>query len=586
MRCRHLAVSLLLTTLLPAAEPSMDHMWGEQGVKLSPANAERGQLLREGHYAMFIHWGLYSTLANQWQGKTYYGIGEWIMNRSMAGISASNYMTLAKNFNPVSFDAKAVAKLAKDAGMKYIVITSKHHEGFAMFHSKVDSFNIVEATPFKRDPMKELAAACREVGIGFGFYYSHFQDWTAPGGGGGPKNDADDKPATFEQYFRRKCLPQVEEITTNYGPIEIVWFDTPGSLEKKYAEELVATVRKNQPKALVSGRVGHNLGDYQTLGDMEVPLKKVPGLWESVDTTNDSWAFAWYDENWKGPKTILARLLATNARGGTYMLNIGLKGDGSIPKAESHLRKAGAWIARHPQVVYGTAPSPWDRAQPWGDVVARDNVLYLCVFDWPRDGVLRLHGLDTPITRVEILNGAAVVPATATKTGAWTTITVPAQRPDPLVSIIRVICATKPAVTQGFGLEPASSLTMAADFATASNVTCNSVSWMEKFGEWKTQVFARDWKAKSSVTWECDVMEPGVWRVDLSYAGKGRTTWKVVSDEGVAIQNNQNGSAIVQRFPIGEMTFTKAGKHTLTVSLLDGDPKESKLATMHLVLNE
>lgn len=485
------------------------------------------------------------------------------------------------------FDAKAVAQLAKDAGMKYIVITSKHHEGFAMFGSQASPFNIVDATPFKRDPMKELAAACREVGIGFGFYYSHFQDWTAPGGGGGPKNDADGKPASFEQYFRSKCLPQVEEITANYGPIEIVWFDTPGSLEKKYAEELVATVRKNQPKALVSGRVGHDLGDYQTLGDMEVPLKKVAGLWESVDTTNDSWAFAWYDENWKGPKEILARLLATNARGGTYMLNVGLKGDGSIPKAEGHLRKAGAWIARHPQVVYGTEPSPWDRAQPWGDVVARDNVLYLCVFDWPRDGVLRLHGLDTPITQVEILDGVRATPVAAVTTvGTWTTITVPAQRPDPLVSVIRVTCAAKPAVTPGFGLEPASSLSMAADFATATGVTCKRVGWMEKFGEWKHQVFAQDWTPTGAVTWEFDVMEPGTWRVDLSYAAQGRTAWKVVSDEGVAIQNNQNGAAVVGRHPIGEMTFAKAGRHTLTVHLLDGDPKAVRLATLHVVPNE
>ena len=577
--------TLLLTALASpalAAEPGMDAMWGAQGVKLTSASAERGQLLRDGHYAMFIHWGLYSNLAGTYQGKTQYGIGEWIMRT--AKIPVDQYLTLAKDFNPVQFDARAVAKLAKDAGMKYIVITSKHHEGFAMYGSKADPFNIVDATPFKRDPMKELAEACKEQGLGMGFYYSHFQDWTAPGGGGGPKTGADGKTVDFETYFRRKCLPQVEEITTGYGPIDIVWFDTPGSLEKKYAEELVAAVRKHQPKALVSGRVGHNLGDYQTLGDMEVPKKKVAGLWESVDTTNDSWSYAWYDSYWKGPKEILARLLATNARGGTYMLNVGLRGDGAIPEgAARNLRAAGAWIAKYPQVVYGTDPSPWDHAQPWGDVVGHGKVLYLCVFDWPRDGVLRLHGLQTPITKAEVLGGGAVP---FTTDGAWTSFTVPGLRPDPLVSVIRLECADTPKAVSGFGLEPASSLNLDAAFATGKDVTLKNLSWMEKFGEWKHQMAAFDWKPTGTATWTVDVMTPSTWRLDLTYAAAGRTVWKIVTDEGVTIQNQQNGSKIFHRYPMGEVVFTKAGSHTLTVSLVEGDPKDAKLATLHLTPNE
>ena len=253
----------------------------------------------------------------------------------------------------MKFDAKAIAQLAKDAGMKYIVITSKHHDGFAMYHSKACDFNIVDATPWKKDPMKELAAACREEGLGFGFYYSHNQDWTFPGGGNGPKTDADGNPATFDDYFVKKCLPQVKEITSEYGPIEIVWFDTPGRMPKKYVEQLVEVVRKNQPHALVSGRAGHGLGDYQTLGDMEVPRRNIEGMWESVDTTNDSWAYAWYDQYWKSPKEILHRLIACVGRGGTYMLNIGPRGDGTVPeRAARSLREAGEWIRRYPQVVY------------------------------------------------------------------------------------------------------------------------------------------------------------------------------------------------------------------------------------------
>ena len=154
-----------------ALSEDMDKLWGESVVKLRAEDAKRGQLFDEGNYAMFIHWGLYSQLANKVDGKTYYGIGEWIMNKNMAGIPVGQYQRLANTFNPVKFDAKAIAKLAKDAGMKYIVITSKHHDGFAMYHSKACEFNIVDATPWKKDPMKDLAAACREEGLGFGFYY-------------------------------------------------------------------------------------------------------------------------------------------------------------------------------------------------------------------------------------------------------------------------------------------------------------------------------------------------------------------------------------------------------------------------------
>ncbi|MBT7300129.1 MAG: alpha-L-fucosidase, partial [Victivallales bacterium] len=158
----------------------MDALWGEDVVKLRPADAKRGQLFNDGNYAMFIHWGLYSLLGNKVEGKTYYGIGEWIMHSRLAGIPVPEYMELAKDFNPVEFDALAIAQLAKDAGMKYLIITSKHHEGFAMYQSACNAFNIMDATPFGRDPMKELSEAWQQVGIGLGFYYSHNQDWTFP----------------------------------------------------------------------------------------------------------------------------------------------------------------------------------------------------------------------------------------------------------------------------------------------------------------------------------------------------------------------------------------------------------------------
>lgn len=186
------------------AQQEMNEMWGEQQVKVVQAGNERGHLFEWGNYAMFIHWGLFSHLGNVWDGKTYYGIGEWMIDVNMANANRDEYKAVSRSFNPKDFDAMKIARLAKDAGMKYIIITSKHHDGFAMYHSACDKFNIVDATPFGRDPMKELADACKQLGLGFGFYYSHNQDWTTPGASGAPKVDKVGNPRTFEDYFSLK----------------------------------------------------------------------------------------------------------------------------------------------------------------------------------------------------------------------------------------------------------------------------------------------------------------------------------------------------------------------------------------------
>ena len=559
----------------------MDKMWGESVVKLRAADAKRGQLFEEGNYAMFIHWGLYSQLANKVKDKTYYGIGEWIMHPRMAGIPVPEYKELAKTFNPVKFDAKAIAQLAKDAGMKYIIITSKHHDGFAMYDSKSNDFNVVKATPYSHDPMKDLAKACKEVGIGFGFYYSHNQDWTFPGGNGGPAKDAEGKPADFDDYFVKKCLPQVKEITSEYGPIEIVWFDTPGNMPKEYVEELVAVVRKNQPNAMICGRAGHGLGDYQSLGDMEVPVSNEPGLWETVDTTNDSWAYAWYDQNWKAPKLILERLIATVARGGTYMLNIGPRGDGSVPEhAAETLRMSGEWIHRYPQVVYGTDASPWQHALPWGDVTVRDNTMFLTVSKWPASGKLYLPGLKTGIKSARLLKGADSEAVGHTDENGWTCFTVPAAAPEKLISVIQVDLEGKPEADPCFGADPDATTEILSEFATVKGATRESKRWMEKFGEWKHCTQISNWKPDSAATWEVNVLKPGNYQVDLTYAGEPRLVWSVGVEGGETIQNQQNASHNYQTFQMGWLNFPKAGKYKVNVSCIEGNPETASLKSI------
>lgn len=566
-----------------AQEMQMNESWGEQVAALRAEDSERGQLFDEGNYAMFIHWGLYSQLANKYKGKTAYGIGEWMMHRRMGDIPVDEYMKLADTFNPVHFDADAMVKLAKDAGMKYVVITSKHHDGFAMYDSDANDFNVVDATPYGRDPMNDLAAACQKYGLGLGFYYSHNQDWTFPGGNGGPKTKANGEPADFSDYFENKCRPQVEEITSNYGPIELVWFDTPGGMPKKYVEELVAITRKNQPNALISGRAGHGLGDYVTHGDMEVPNGNVAGIWETVDTTNDSWGYAWYDENWKTPKQILERVIATVARGGTYMLNIGPRGDGTVPiEPQLALRKSGEWIQRYPFVIYDTAASPWGRALPWGDVTVKEHKLFLSIFTLPDDDILNLPGLQSAIASINLIENGSKRALQYREENGWTRISLPNKFAEDLIPVIELELESTPQVDQTRGIDPAVPNRLLAEFAEVANAELRKKRWMEKFGEWKHAYQVSKWKSDGKASWEIDVLESGYYQVDLTYSGEGRIVWSVELEGATRIQNQQNSSHNYQTFSIGWLRIPEAGRYTLSVSCVEGDLEKASLKAIHL----
>lgn len=580
-----LAATAALHGAPAAREVSMDEMWGSTAVKVGlDQSDDRIALFRDGNYGMFIHWGLYSHLAGKWRGETFYGIGEWI-KRQMK-ISDADYAAVAKEFNPVAFDAREIVRVAKAAGMKWIIITSKHHDGFAMFKS-AHPFNVVAATPFARDPMKELAAACREAGLGFGFYYSHNQDWTAPGGNNGPTRNPDGSPADFDQYFREKCFPQVREICTNYGPLSFIWFDTPGKMPKEHVSQLAEYVRQAQPGALLCSRVGHGLGDYASKGDMEVPPRNLEGLWETCDTTNDSWAYAWYDQNWKDTREILHRLVATVARGGTYLLNVGPDGQGRIPApAVKYLTAAGEWIRRYPQVVYSAGSSPWGHAQPWGDVTTSGNTLNLVVFDWPRDGRLFLPGLQTDIVAAGVVAQGKLQPVRWKRTGTWTELALPARPADHPATVIAVKLAGAPKVDPTLALHPNLPAPLLVEFADVKDAVKKEIRWMEKFGEWKHANQVSEWTPAGRATWTVDVAEPGDYRLELTYRGEGRLVWRIETDEGVQLQNQQNSSMVYHAYPFGLLTFRRPGRHTIAVSLVSGPPDKASLSAIRLTKAE
>jgi len=567
-------------------DQSMDEMWGESIVTPVTSVSERNKLFDESNFGMFIHWGLYSHLAGEWEGKTYYGIGEWLMSSRVADISPEEYKEVAKAFNPTHFSAMDIAQLAKDAGMKYIIITSKHHEGFAMFDSEVSDFNIVDATPFGRDPMKELSKACDELGLGFGFYYSHNQDWTAPGGFRGPDHFDDGSPATFNDYFYNKCMPQVKEICTNYGDIDFIWFDTPGDMDKHMVFELADLVRELQPNAMMCSRIGYGLGDYNTLGDMEVPPVNVTGLWEACDTNNDSWSYAWYDSNFKGSKEILHRLISTVARGGTYLFNVGPNGMGEIPEAGvKFLKAAGQWIKKYPQVVYDAGASPWGHALPWGDVTTQDHSLFLSVFDWPQDGKLYLPGINSEILSAKILGGDSPEPITFEKNDDWLVLDLPYEPADASVSVIEVQLNTKAdeiEVDGALGVYPNHSTLLLTELAEVTGAEKASIRWMEKFGEWKKTTQVTQWQTDGKAEWTVNVKSPGYYHINLNHKGEGRLAWRIVTDEGALVQNQQRATEAYQFHPMGVLQFKEAGKHRVTVSLVDGDMATSSLKSISI----
>jgi alpha-L-fucosidase len=337
----------------------------------SPAAKEaRIQWFREAKFGLFIHWGLYSIPAGYWKGERSPGIGEWIMNRMK--IPVGEYEQLTKRFNPVKFDAEAWVQMAQDAGMKYIVITSKHHDGFAMYGSKVSPYNIVDATPFHRDPIKELAAACAKHGIRFGFYYSQSQDWHEPGGAGNnwdfPANDAKDKSGAYDKYLREKAEPQIRELLQNYGPVCLIWFDTPQMMTGDRGSRFANIVRTLSPATLIDGRLGA-AGDYVSTGDNAIPSANQQGDWETPATLNRTWGYRSDDHDWKSPGEVVFKLVDIVSKGGNYLLNVGPTAEGVVPQpSQDNLRAVGEWLKLNGEAIYGAGRSPF--SEEFGDYAA------------------------------------------------------------------------------------------------------------------------------------------------------------------------------------------------------------------------
>jgi alpha-L-fucosidase len=391
---------------------------------------------REARFGMFIHWGVYSVPAGTYKGKQIRGIGEWIMNTGK--IPVAEYRQFAQQFNPVRYDPEAWVRLAKEAGMKYIVITSKHHDGFALFDSKASDWNVVKATPYGKDLLKPLAAACEKEGIKLGFYYSQAQDWNNPGGAaaGGHWDKAQD--GDMDEYIRNVAAPQVKDILSNYGKIAVLWWDTPVDMTRARADMLLPLI-KLQPGIITNNRLGGGYGGDLSTPEQHIPATGTPGRdWETCMTMNDTWGYKSYDNHWKSVDTLLHNLVDIASKGGNYLLNVGPTCLGEIPEPSiERLKEIGKWMKVNSESIYATTASPFSRLT-WGRCTKKLNdtgaTLYLHVFDWPKDGKLVVPGLHNEVRAAWLLATDKTLKTTAGEGNL--TIDVPAEPLDPIDTVV------------------------------------------------------------------------------------------------------------------------------------------------------
>jgi len=419
---------------------------------------------REARFGMFIHWGIYSVPAGVYQGRNIGGLGEWIMNS--AQIPSAEYRQYAGQFNPTNFNADAFAKIAKDAGMKYIVITAKHHDGFAMYKTD-DSFNIMDATPYKHDVIKELSAAVRQQGLHFGVYYSQEQDWNHPGGDVQGRGRWDtNMDGSFDEYLQKVALPQVKELMVNIRP-EVLWWDTPGRVMTPDRAKSLHDLLALDPGIIENNRLG---GGFR--GDTETPEGFIPATgypggrdWETCMTINDTWGYKSTDTNFKSTETLLRNLIDIASKGGNYLLNVGPTSEGLIPQPEvDRLLVMGKWLKVNGEAIYGTGANPFPRvstnapapgAGPGrgrGAPVVWDwrattklnpdgsGKIYLHLFQWPADGKFAVTSTyKARLVKAYLLaNRQTTVDGLVTTDGDQITfaLTLPTQAPDPIASVV------------------------------------------------------------------------------------------------------------------------------------------------------
>jgi alpha-L-fucosidase len=543
-------------------------MQGQSPEDQAPATArQRLGWFQHDKFGLFIHFGPYSVLAGEWQGRTLpSGAGdEWIMQRF--NIPVKEYREMARQLNPVKFNADDWVGLAKAAGMKYLVMTAKHHDGFAMYRSRVTDYNIVDWTPYKHDLLKELAEACRKQGIRFCVYYSQREDWDDADGYGN-NWDYDRSKKNFDRYLEMKSKPQVQELLTNYGPLGLIWFDR-GLETREQAEDFVELVRGLQPLCLINGRVGSYgqdlMGDYQDMTDRGMPVGGLDEPWETPQILNDDWGFSKFDQDWKPPAEVIHILVETVSKGGNYLLDVGPKADGTMPAAAvAILHKVGAWMQQNGESIYGTTASPLPE-YPWGRTTVKGNKVYLHVFAWPADGVLRVSAMSGAEVKSAHLVARPAEKLAVSRDHGVMLVTVPAQMPDANDTVVVLELAgplkvDTPLLTQG------SDSPFHLDYM--NGITAGKAQ--KRFNR-KGSFFISKWTGpQDSVTWHMLISQTGNYKVRIKYAAREESqgskyllTIGPRSLNGAVQQTDEEFD--YQTLDLGNITLPKAGPITVRI---------------------
>ena len=519
---------------------------------------------RHDKFGMFIHFGPYSALAGEWNGQAIppHTEAEWIMQRF--NIPVAEYRERARQFNPTKFNAEAIVALAKASGMKYLVVTAKHHDGFAMYKSAVSPYNIVDWTPFHRDIVKELSDACQKAGIRFSVYYSHREDWDDPNGFG---NNWDYDPAkkNFSQYLETKAKPQLKELLTNYGPLGLIWFDR-GMDTPQHAQEFADLVHSIQPQCLINGRIGSYkqelMGDYQDMNDNGMPSGGLEEDWETPQTLNTTWGYSKFDQDWKTPGVVIRRLVEIVSKGGNYLLNIGPMPDGSVPAPSvATLNEVGRWMKRNSESIYGTTASTLPEF-PWGRTTVNGNKLYLHVFSWPADRAIRLSGLNNGINSAHLLTDPTHKLLVSAQDGGNLLITVPAVMPDTRDTVIAVEL-DKPPVVDPPVVTQDSDTGFKLDYLTATT----SGNAKKRFNRDGGFHIAKWTTPDDSATWILSVSVAGKYNLKIRYAASKEANYLITvgSHQLRASVKPTGDSYQYQTFDAGSISFPKAGQYRLVL---------------------
>lgn len=545
---------------------------------------------RNARFGMFVHWGLYSTLAGSYKGQRTPGLAEWIMHDLK--IPVADYEPLMHQFDPVKFSAERWVRMAKNAGMKYIVITSKHHEGFNMFDSHESNYNIMN-TPFHRDVMTELAAACREEGIRFCFYHS-IMDWHHPDYA--PRRPWDPRPGipTNMDRYVAYLKAELKELLTHYGPIGVLWFD--GEWEDTWnharGKDLYNYVRSLQPSIIVNNRVdkGRNgmqgmntgeefAGDFGT-PEQEIPPNGVPGIdWESCMTMNDTWGYNKDDHNWKSSETLIKDLVDIASKGGNFLLNVGPTGEGLIPDAiQERLKAMGAWMKKNGEAIYGTEAGPFPKPLPWGRVTQKPGRLYLCVFA-AENGDIVLPGFSAKIKRVFPL-GSRERSLPFGFSGEDVVVHIGKHKPNP-VDVYVMEISGRPKVTILPVMQHLDgTIYLRAEDADIHGSTARVEADKHAIGYWTD---ASDW-----VSWKVRVKKPGRFQAVATIACEPASagsafTFSIGGSEATATVPNTGSWTNFIDVPLGQVDAPSAGDLTLSVHVKT-KPGEAVMNLRRIVL--